>query len=638
MFAPPKGLAQLVSQRLAIVMKLGQIDASRQRLLRGGSPTDAALTELSRQVRELKRLPGAAKVESAKKRIERKLAEAAEGGQADAALSPDLDAALRLGLRQGELLLERDALTDELLRTAAACLVDQPLHAVLTAADSEATALPGWTVYGAALETFAANTTQRLDALAPADRAAETGQRLEQLLTAIRRERAALEPVMVAAFWRAYEQTALALIGGTLDDAARPHARAFLRVGMVAPLPWLVDRDAAGQVLAQCADAVTQRDPRPQATHVLHADEYLHLLAQGEVTPSFDQSLELNEKGSDRWKLDKRWRQIVWGRTIEPLLQHTAADLRARIEAANADIADLEKRIAALDRAESGYREKREALLQQAQECRIAIARMEQAVELLTQKHLKQQQALAQEAAEKMAKMPLSADPADLVRREVQAIRHVCKLSARLKETFLPLQLRDRLRFDGRRVNDRDTLLRAVADAEQRDPDVFRHVQVFAKKRENRTFVRMSPYLVIVPALGQMGYAWNPRGGTEVGRLGLPLLNARPGDLPRVLCQLLADFRFDTSKQEAGVDLLTSDTLVAAYATVRWNWRKKPRDQREKGTIYNEENDRANWRRHYELLVGSALDGGKKLFFKNPEVYAAVLRYMGLPDGVEPLS
>jgi hypothetical protein len=77
---------------------------------------------------------------------------------------------------------------------------------------------------------------------------------------------------------------------------------------------------------------------------------------------------------------------------------------------------------------------------------------------------------------------------------------------------------------------------------------------------------------------------------------------------------------------------------VAAYATVRWNWRKKPRDQREKAAIYNEENDRANWRRHYELLVSSALDGGKKLFFKNPDVYEAVLKYMGLPDGVEPLG
>ncbi len=414
--------------------------------------------------------------------------------------------------------------------------------------------------------------------------------------------------------------------------------RAFLRIGLVAPLPWLIDPDAARQVLDQCAQAVTQRDPQPRATHILHADEYLHLLAQGQVTPSFDESLELNEKGSDRWKLDKRWRQIVWGRTIEPLLNHTADDLRQRVEAAKGDIADLEKQIAALDRADAGYRDKREALLQQVQECRIAIARMEQAVELLAQKHLKQQQALAKEAAEKLAKMPLSVEPADLVRQEVKAIRHVCKLTARLKETFLPLQLRDRLHFDGRRINDRDTLARAVAEAERRDPDVFRHVQVYARKRENRTFVRMSPYLVIVPALGQMGYAWNPRGGTEVGRLGLPLLNARPGDLPHMLCQLLADFRFDTSKQEAGVDLLTSDTLVAAYATVRWNWRRKPRDQREKAAIYNEENDRANWRRHYELLVSSAMDGGKKLFFKNPEVYAAVLKYMGLPDGVEPLS
>ncbi|MBN2713594.1 MAG: hypothetical protein JXR97_14330, partial [Planctomycetes bacterium] len=85
-------------------------------------------------------------------------------------------------------------------------------------------------------------------------------------------------------------------------------------------------------------------------------------------------------------------------------------------------------------------------------------------------------------------------------------------------------------------------------------------------------------------------------------------------------------------------DLLTSDTIVAAYATVRWEYRKRSKEAREKAGIFNEENDRKNWRRHYSLYIQSALDGGKKLFFKCLECYEQVmLKYVDLPDGVERL-
>jgi len=34
----------------------------------------------------------------------------------------------------------------------------------------------------------------------------------------------------------------------------------------------------------------------------------------------------------------------------------------------------------------------------------------------------------------------------------------------------------------------------------------------------------------------------------------------------------------------------------------------------------------------------SAFEGGKKLFFKCPEVYDALVKYHGLPDGVQKLK
>ncbi len=100
---------------------------------------------------------------------------------------------------------------------------------------------------------------------------------------------------------------------------------------------------------------------------------------------------------------------------------------------------------------------------------------------------------------------------------------------------------------------------------------------------------------------------------------------------------LLADFRWDTSKVSAGVDSLTSNTIVAAYATVRWMYRKRSAEAREKAGFFNRENDRQSWRRHYLLYLKSVPDSGKKLFFKCKEMYELLFEYVGLPPGIERL-
>ena len=92
-----------------------------------------------------------------------------------------------------------------------------------------------------------------------------------------------------------------------------------------------------------------------------------------------------------------------------------------------------------------------------------------------------------------------------------------------------------------------------------------------------------------------------------------------------------------TTDHSVAPDVLTSDTLVAAYATIRWEYRKRSKETREKAGIFSEESDRLNWRRHYALYVLSAQEGGKRLFFKNKDVYYAILKYIDLPEGVERL-
>ena len=107
--------------------------------------------------------------------------------------------------------------------------------------------------------------------------------------------------------------------------------------------------------------------------------------------------------------------------------------------------------------------------------------------------------------------------------------------------------------------------------------------------------------------------------------------------LEAMLWVVFADFRYTTSKAAAGVDFLMSDTLAAAYATVRWNYRKRSKEIRDKASINNQETDRKNWRRHYILYMRSAFDGGKYLFHKCPELYDSLMKYMDLPEGVERL-
>ena len=115
----------------------------------------------------------------------------------------------------------------------------------------------------------------------------------------------------------------------------------------------------------------------------------------------------------------------------------------------------------------------------------------------------------------------------------------------------------------------------------------------------------------------------------------IPAYGPRPGLLKSITAAICADFRWDTSRESAGMDVLRSDTLVAAYATVRWEYRHANMTRRE-AVGFGKGSDRIKWRGHYATFLASAMEGGRKLCFKCPEVYALVLKYIGLPPGIEP--
>ena len=144
-------------------------------------------------------------------------------------------------------------------------------------------------------------------------------------------------------------------------------------------------------------------------------------------------------------------------------------------------------------------------------------------------------------------------------------------------------------------------------------------------------------WFVIVPARGVLSLSITTRRSTDPGKLMVPLLAQRNDVLDRMVREMLADFRWDCSMVEAGADWITADVLCAAYANIRWNYRKRPAQTQQKAGFDKKQKDRNNWRRHYSLFVSSARDAGRLLYNKWVDVYEVAVKYIGLPPDIERL-
>lgn len=650
-------VAKRLKLRLSVFLRLARLEDTRQSIRKEVGRQDDIEMEIARQTRELQRIPDVQAARSLQEKLSKRLSALLnrDPDDAHALLVQRLMARLlQVGCQQAALFEERDQMTEALLSTAARAAEAEPLYQLLTQHDIDPRPLFGWTVYALALQRFQTRTRDKIASLQDqlsrlkkagkkkANRTQEQSLRTEvtqlsSIQAAAQREQQAIEPVMVETFWSAYEEAAVVLIQESLPTEQATSLRAMLRYGLILQAPWMMPLEQIRELLDHCRVAITEWDDSVDVTHILYADEYLALCAQGVITQSLDEDLELNERGSERWKMDKLWRKIIHGRARHSGLTQTLNDLNARIDKITPKIEKLEFELESLSPEDEDYRQKRSTLTRQCQDQKVQCARLRRAGELIREKNLVKQAQIVDDARSKLDQMG-QINAADIVRREVPAVRRVCKLSAMLKEPFLPFVLQEHYKPESGVVNTRQTLTEELTDIEKRDPLIFQDVLIPSKQPANRIYLRTSPYIILVPARGMTGLSWNPRGGTEVGRIALPLLCMRAGMITRLLYQIMADFRFDTSKESAGMDLLTSDTLVAAYAAVRWSFRKRSKTTRERAGIFNDEKDRANWRRHYRLYMISAMEGGKQLFFKSPEVYKAALKYMSLPQGVDKMG
>jgi len=634
---------------MGVLLQLESLEQQRQTVLQNTPKLHPdTREEYKRQARELQRYPSGETLRTNLAGFAERLAQLQSGaidGQQLQAPASLLDA-LELGRRQWVLLLERDDATPALLAKGTALAERETLCKLLRdpaipPAISEN--LFGLSIYALTMENLHARAEAQISLaekryadFGPNAPSADVLYRIQDTLKALRstvtRELAALEPPLAEAFWAAYEHAAAVLANRKAPAEAIPALRAFLRYGMIGGTPWFLPADLARQLLANAGKYQTELETGPSALHVLHADEYIDFAARGLITPSVDEEMALKEQRSTRWKKDQAWRRQIASTGRIGTLEATLADLEGKRTALQSEIVQLDADLAALKPTDKNSLANKTHWRAKLQEDRVSLARRSQYIDILAGRILPRERERLVAAQTRLNEAGGPPTPTELATSEARQIHRLARLCARLKDPFLPFILRQ-AKFDTPAINDRHTMRQAFAQIERSDTTLFKDILINSKNTAHRTLVRYSPYVLILPSQGIMGFSLNPRDITEVGRLIFPGYCPRPGLLPAILTAVCSDFRWDTSKESAGMDLLTSDTLVAAYCTVRWNMRKHPTEVRERAQIYQKENDRRNFRRHYQLFLDSAHDAGKRLYFTCPDIYEAFCKYIGLPGG-----
>jgi len=645
-------LQALIDQRLALHAELEELDDQRKALSKTGDLSEDCARELESQDKRVTQIPPLEQLKEDIARLQASLGQE----QAD----PMVAGAMALGLKQVELLVRWEGMSKAVIDAGLEMCPDEPLIAAWERLSIPGGRLSGLTTYLMLLEDLAAAEEQQARALQeqikeipeikglfrsrPDPEKQPLVDRLTSEVKAARlragrlsRERKWLEPRAIDQFWRYYEVTACYLAAGRVQAADEPHVRAFLRWGLLGCAPRFLDQDEIKQILNECARPVREWRNGDLDSNVLYADEYLDLAARGEITPSVDEEMEMNQQGSALWKADRSWRRQIHSRCMEGKYLELAEKIEARATAEVERQTQAAKKLEALAADDPDAKSKRSALRSTVQASKVEAGRLTRIVEKLRGELAVKMLALQESSKVKMEESGVSISKIALARSEVAGIRKVSKLVAKLKEPFLPLLLRRFYRRGQRVVHHRAEVMERLRDDEQRDPQIFQTVVVANAKKSRRVEQRISPIILITPVMGELGFCWTPRHAAEVGCLVMPAYSQRSGLLETICWDLLADYRYGTSKAESGADALKSNTLVAAYANLRWSFRRKSEEARRKAVIYMDESESANWRRHYTLYMRSAHDAGKMLFFKCPELYEQLLKYMELPVDVEPM-
>lgn len=666
-------LKAAMNSRISAMIKLEKLDRKRTQMMASPDIADNVKMSLSMQTAEFRALPELKQAQEKYENFEHKVASlrAKIAAQQDNDEIPDdqklappskaMEASWGIAREQYALLIERGEFLPAVINEAKEYLSDEPLYRLLQSFKFPAEKVFCLAIYQLALESWNAYFLEqkkekqkevvdfdsshktffgkvKKDALAEKETLENELEIINTNMTCLGREISSLQKQMVSEFWKLYEFCACLLISKKIPPKKVPLVRALIRYGLMGHAPWFISPAITKHLLSDCiVDVVDEYNPSMDASHVVYADEYLQFVVSGDFTPSIDENLELTGRNTPEWSADKALRRLAYSKTrayvlkeMRTILVHRTSKLRTKQE-------ELTITKSKLLKTAKDYKKRNAELAQEIQHTKVEAARYERIINRIDTKDYPDVTERAAMAKERIVNSGVKISSFQLTRKEVAGVHRVCRLCARLKDPFLPFVLRDNYKIDQGIANSRAEIQKQFEYIESCDRNVFNEVLVNSLKEAQRLYLRFHPVTIITPSCGFIGYSWNPRVGVESGKLVIPGYCPRSGIQERMLFNMFADFRWDTSKAAAGVDLLTSDTLVAAYSTVRWDYRKKKRENREKALIFNEVNDRQNWRRHYELYLQSAHDSGRKLYYKNYEVYEMITKYVGLPLGKERL-
>ncbi len=678
-------LLAVMERRLALYQRLSDFEDERNllRMNRNKLP-QAVLGELERQTAELDNLPTTDEIDRMMQelRSRQELRESGASGSSEAdqaaeEYTPEMKRAEEMALAQWLAVRESNARDlPAIFREAFTLAADEPLAQEFTKAQINYGRLLGGGIYLLALETLsetlllenkeALKRLRRLDEEGEAEgmkdgllsklggigRLAnkfrnrktilEESAKIKELqkegtarLESVQREAVFMEKFLSKEFRSVYANAALVFC----QEEEMPLAvRAFLRHGVIGFKPWWMNDEIRDFIIRDCRDNVVSGfEWGSTDLNVIYADEYLAGVGRMECTPSPDESLVYLEKNSVEWKTERAYRRIINSRGYNVLMEEMLSSIEAKMRQMDVQSQALEDEMVLLKTKPHSSKNNMFDLQTEHQAILIRRDNLKRHYKRIEKEVVFSILESVEEAEGRFRKGELKMPASDvLIRRECRAFGDLNFTMRGNKDRFLPMVVRESFLVNGDVVNDRGVVRSSFTGIEELDPGVFLNTIINAKKKENRVELRLTPVVVIVPCYGAQCVCAMAREGMEGGHIMVPSIISRSGARQKIFQNVLADYRWETSRELAGRDSMKSDTLVGVFTKIRWEWRNFPKAKREKGLVYNDMSEVANWRRVYELYLSDANTGARQLFIRNRDLYEGLIgKFIDLPEGVK---
>ncbi len=688
-------IVSAVKDQVKLFIEIEEIDRERIEFLNSlSNPSEIIKAEISKQRKEISRIPSFSIISARYSKLNEllsstendpsKVPEITENPTLDSSdtidntggskIKTEIDITLRrayeFSVAQKELLIKRHNSFEEILQKCSLYSNTEPFYIMLSKHNIDPVRLFGWGVYHMALSEYSTMQNDKIEAIKEEQKEAdqtlkslvgrlkinkkaeeERDELIDQLATRekelrliqtiVKREQLNITKDMVEEFWTVYTKVAKLLITD-ISGIDKVMAKCFLRWGLLGYTSKWIDPEKCSGLIRSCSEALYSPKYSTSSTFIYYSDEVIELAAKGYIPTSPNEELELNHRNSPEWRCDKSFKRYSHLKIQQGIILDVLKEQKDELRQIGIDLAEAEKKEQSMVRTHAKnltFKHDLSALRQEIQSFKVKSTRIDNIITKINDEMLPKIIEDSKKAVSNIINSEVIISIDSVIEHEIKTIRRCSRLVAKLKEPFLPFSLRDLYRSNSDIINNREVLTESIKKIEHRDPLIFKSKLIPSAKRRQRILLRRSPFIIISPASGILGFVIAPSTGIENGRLVLPGYFDRSMISESVLHTVFADFRFDCSKADAGVDIMTSETLVAAYATYRWNMRKKKKEIRKKAAVYLDETERMNWRRHYSVYMNSALDSGKFLFYKSPELYDIIINnYIDLPEGCEKLK